>query len=782
MTNMAKRGRRLCAELLEDRRQLAAFMVTTNVDDANDGLMSLTEAIQTTNELPGADEINFDPSLAGKWFAGNLTVTDDLIINGLGANLTRVGGNFRIGEYGSSNPIKKEVTLSGMTISGGQHGIISSQNLTLVDSVVSDNHVTDGLFTLETIGAGILAYDGKTTIIRSVIKDNSIIASPESWGGAEVKGWGGGGIAAGGTLLLIDSSVTGNASGQGSRQLRPSSSVGAGGDGGGILAGGNVTIVRSVISGNSTGAGRNGDVGSTIVQGSSGGNGGGLAVSGTVTIIDSSIWGNSLGESGYGVYGGSAHAANGGGIYFTSAGNGSLSIVNSSIFQNTTPNGRAGANYVPGSNGGQGAGVWATGAVQIENSTIFNNKTGDGGAGFYHHYYGIHHPAGNAGEGSGLWLGGAGAKVIENSTISGNSTGRGGTDVDGAKAGSGGNGACVWFGGTGTLSILHSTIANNKVGERGIQTPTGLGGVRGQGGGVFNSVAATAVTLNHSIVALNVVGVDAPVDHSDLAGPGQFVADYSLIGSNAGALIVSGTGNQIGIPGTQINPLLGPLANNGGLTKTHALLDGSPALDAGNPALVAGTGGTPEFDQRGTGFARILGGKIDLGSFEAASTALFPDADFDNNAFVDGNDFLQWQRGAGDADGDADSDGDDLQAWADSFGQPIPPVEAATTDALVAALVAEEEPDAGDASDSWLDSLACWSIGSEHSALRSSTATLSSEKKEARSLAFQQFLPARSLPVTFSRGSQSQIVVTTEATETSEAEDEGIAPNLESEL
>jgi hypothetical protein len=493
------------------------------------------------------------------------------------------------------------------------------------------------------------------------------------------------------------------------------------------------------------------------------------------------IWGNSLGESGHGVYGGSADAANGGGIYFPSAGNGLLSIVNSSIYLNATPNGRAGANYVPGANGGQGAGVWATGAVQIENSTIFNNKTGDGGAGFYHHYYGIHHPAGNGGAGSGLWLGGVGAKVIENSTISGNSTGRGGTDVDGAKAGSGGNGAGVWFGGTGTLSILHSTIANNKVGERGIQTPTGLGGVRGQGGGVFNSVAATPVTLNHSIVALNVTGVDAPVDRSDLAGPGQFAADYSLIGSNAGALIVSGPGDQIGIPGMEVDPALGPLANNGGLTKTHALLDGSPALDAGDATLTAGTGGTPEFDQRGTGFARILGRKIDLGSFEAVSTTLPPDADFDDNAFVDGYDFLLWQRGAGDADGDADSDGDDLQAWADAFGQPIPPAETAAADALVAAIVADEEQADGASDAPWLGSLAGWSIGGNRFALRPTVTALASEK-EARSLAFQQFRAAQMLPVTLSFDSASKAAVIAEATEESEPNEAFFEIGLESEL
>jgi hypothetical protein len=54
--------------------------------------------------------------------------------------------------------------------------------------------------------------------------------------------------------------------------------------------------------------------------------------------------------------------------------------------------------------------------------------------------------------------------------------------------------------------------------------------------------------------------------------------------------------------------LLGPLQDNGGPTQTHALLAGSPALNAGNNAYATAT------DQRG--FARIVGGTIDIGAFE----------------------------------------------------------------------------------------------------------------------------------------------------------------------
>jgi hypothetical protein len=56
--------------------------------------------------------------------------------------------------------------------------------------------------------------------------------------------------------------------------------------------------------------------------------------------------------------------------------------------------------------------------------------------------------------------------------------------------------------------------------------------------------------------------------------------------------------------------VLGPLANNGGPTLTHALLAGSPAIDTGSNPLAL------SFDQRGSGFARTAGAQTDIGAFE----------------------------------------------------------------------------------------------------------------------------------------------------------------------
>ena len=58
--------------------------------------------------------------------------------------------------------------------------------------------------------------------------------------------------------------------------------------------------------------------------------------------------------------------------------------------------------------------------------------------------------------------------------------------------------------------------------------------------------------------------------------------------------------------------MLGPLQDNGGPTFTHALLPGSPAINAGDPSFTP----PPFYDQRGPGFDRVVNGRIDIGSFE----------------------------------------------------------------------------------------------------------------------------------------------------------------------
>lgn len=125
------------------------------------------------------------------------------------------------------------------------------------------------------------------------------------------------------------------------------------------------------------------------------------------------------------------------------------------------------------------------------------------------------------------------------------------------------------------------------------------------GGGIDNWFA---LTLNNTIIA-NSTGYPDVVNNSN--GNGTSSGSNNLIGDG---MVPAGLTHTI-----TGNPKLGALAYNGGTTKTLALLAGSPAIDAGSNALVA-TGVTT--DQRGTGFARIRGGSVDIGAIE--STPLPP--------------------------------------------------------------------------------------------------------------------------------------------------------------
>jgi hypothetical protein len=91
------------------------------------------------------------------------------------------------------------------------------------------------------------------------------------------------------------------------------------------------------------------------------------------------------------------------------------------------------------------------------------------------------------------------------------------------------------------------------------------------------------------------------------------------------------------VPTTPACPLLGPLRANGGLTRTHALLSGSPAIDQGseNP-LNPNTNSPYGFDQRGAGLAngsvdypRVSGSQADIGAYEVQVADVVFNAGFD---------------------------------------------------------------------------------------------------------------------------------------------------------
>jgi uncharacterized repeat protein (TIGR01451 family) len=133
------------------------------------------------------------------------------------------------------------------------------------------------------------------------------------------------------------------------------------------------------------------------------------------------------------------------------------------------------------------------------------------------------------------------------------------------------------------------------------------------GAGLYIRTSGQVLELSGNIIAAN-VATAAP----DVVNEGSILsASDNVLGVGDGSAVVDGVnGNQVGSLASPLDPLLGPLADNGGPTLTHALLAGSPAIDRGsNPAALA-------FDQRGRGFARVSGAQTDVGAFELQSADL----------------------------------------------------------------------------------------------------------------------------------------------------------------
>ena len=131
----------------------------------------------------------------------------------------------------------------------------------------------------------------------------------------------------------------------------------------------------------------------------------------------------------------------------------------------------------------------------------------------------------------------------------------------------------------GSLTIVNSTISANSGSA--------------QGGGIFSW--SSGVNLLNATLTAN--------SNPQIYVFGTFTTKNSIINGTT-----SGTINNLGHNLIGVNPLLGPLQNNGGSTFTHALLSNSPAIDAGDNS------GAPATDQRG--ITRPQNGSVDIGEVQ----------------------------------------------------------------------------------------------------------------------------------------------------------------------
>jgi Zn-dependent metalloprotease len=229
-----------------------------------------------------------------------------------------------------------------------------------------------------------------------------------------------------------------------------------------------------------------------------------------------------------------------------------------------------------------GGGIYNDGNTTINDSSVSNNI--GGGIGNSSGTLTLNNStiSANVNNSSGGGIGNAGIATLNNSTISGNTL----------TANSGGG-----IYNSGSLILNNITISDNST-------------ATGSGGGIQNENGT--VTIRNTIIAMNTANtaVSGPDCSGSISSGG-----YNLIGNNSGCTFSATTGDLVGTSASPINPRLTPLQNNGGPTFTHALMVGSPAIDAGNPAA-PGSGGNAclATDQRGV--ARPVGAKCDIGAYE----------------------------------------------------------------------------------------------------------------------------------------------------------------------
>lgn len=242
------------------------------------------------------------------------------------------------------------------------------------------------------------------------------------------------------------------------------------------------------------------------------------------------------------------------------ANSGDLTVDESLVHGNTMASGNAGG---IGNRGDFAANIFGT--IRVTNSTVSENVAGQGG---------------------GIGNGPGATAIVSNSTVSGNRAVQAGGGMINA----------------GTATVSSSTFSGNAA-------PAG-GGIATFGpppGAPNASLTLRTTVLNHGAAGGNCLLPPAPVPfaRAPISGGDNISSD--------GSCNLAGPGDRNGV-----NPLLGPLADNGGPTPTHALLPGSPAIDA----VLNNACPPPDRDQRGVPRPQrgTLGSAplCDIGAFEVS--------------------------------------------------------------------------------------------------------------------------------------------------------------------
>lgn len=270
---------------------------------------------------------------------------------------------------------------------------------------------------------------------------------------------------------------------------------------------------------------------------------------------------------------------------FGDASGGAIS-VDGNVYMNTTHitgNSANGVSFV------RGGGLFVGGSLMMKFSTISGNSAiaASGGYGF----------------GGGLYAGSA--VTLGYSTISGNSA----KDV---------GGAALFASDGATLSVVDCTISGNEGATGGMLVSTAALQMASTtiafnlstvAGGTAGLVLGQTSNLQSTLIAHNM----SPDGSSDIAADCG-MTKCSQIVEGANNLFMTAT-LSVPLDTLSTEPLLLPLADNGGPTWTHALAAASPAIDRGNASGPGGTS-TVESDQRYFGYPRVAGTRADIGAYE----------------------------------------------------------------------------------------------------------------------------------------------------------------------
>lgn len=539
------------------RQTGAATITVTNTNDSGPG--SLRQALANANN---GDTINFSVTGAITLSSDGLEITKNVTISGPGFNQLAVNGNQALFVFGVFP--QRTVSISGLRIRNAQVGVYNNQGTVSVSNSVLIGNSSAGLY--NHVGASM-------TVANSNISNNSGTGAYNNQGTLAVSncilsGNSGTGIFNSGTATVSNCALSGNSGGMSSfGTLTASNCDISGNSGNGIFNGGTLTVSNCNLSGNSgDGIGNrapsSAEARLTLVNSNVSDNHF-IGVSNyvdefatlTVTIRNTTVSDNSAG----GVL------AQGGGVIF--GGSIQVTVTNCTVSGNSF-----------------WGGIHATGVTNlfVTDSTISGNSANTG------------FPDGDIG--GGIY----GADLVENSTISGNSAATSGGGIYGCN------------------EIVNSTISGNSAGTSGggiyelgasdlvslrVTNSTITGNSAPSGGGIYNRAYAinSVVEISNTILNAGASGENIFNESGTITSLG-----YNLSSDDGGGYLAG--------PGDQINtdPLLDPLQDNGGPTLTHALLLGSPAIDAGDPNFHS----PPSTDQRGCPFDRVFNDRIDIGSFE----------------------------------------------------------------------------------------------------------------------------------------------------------------------